>query len=281
MNFSSKLSPKPEAALLIVGHGSTENPDSSTPYFDHAAEIRKRRLFAEVHCCFWKEEPSMREALYMIDAEEVYIVPDFISEGYFTRDVIPRELELTGPTTQVHGKILHYCDPVGIHPSMTSLILQRTEEVAPEVPPEESTLFIVGHGTGLNKNSTKAIRDQVELIQTLPANRFASVQDTYMEEAPLISEWDQLAETPNVIVVPFFIADGLHSYQDIPVMLGFEKEEGKAASQKEVFRRNPYQLRDKTLYYSAAIGTEPLMADVILDQIATFDAQHVAHPETH
>lgn len=281
MNFSSKLSPKPEAALLIVGHGSTENPDSSAPYFDHAAEIRKRELFAEVHCCFWKEEPSMREALYMIDTEEVYIVPDFISEGYFTRDVIPRELELTGPTTQVHGKILHYCDPVGIHPSMTSLILQRTEEVAPEVPPEESTLFIVGHGTGLNKNSTKAIRDQVELIQTLPANRFASVQDTYMEEAPLISEWDQLAETPNVIVVPFFIADGLHSYQDIPVMLGFEKEEGKAASQKEVFRRNPYRLRDKTLYYSAAIGTEPLMADVILDQIATFDAQHVAHPETH
>ncbi|MDB4454872.1 cobalamin biosynthesis protein CbiX [bacterium] len=281
MNFSSKLSPKPEAALLIVGHGSTENPDSSTPYFDHAAEIRKRGLFAEVHCCFWKEEPSMREALYMIDAEEVYIVPDFISEGYFTRDVIPRELELTGPTTQVHGKILHYCDPVGIHPSMTSLILQRTEEVAPGVPPEESTLFIVGHGTGLNKNSTKAIRDQVELIQTLPENRFASVQDTYMEEAPLISEWDQLADTPNVIVVPFFIADGLHSYQDIPVMLGFEKEEGKAASQKEVFRRNPYLLRDKTLYYSAAIGAEPLMADVILDQIATFDAQHVAHTETH
>ena len=281
MNFSSKLSPKPEAALLIVGHGSTENPDSSTPYFDHATEIRKRGLFAEVHCCFWKEEPSMREALYMIDAEEVYIVPDFISEGYFTRDVIPRELELAGPTTQVHGKTLHYCDPVGIHPSMTSLILQRTEEVAPGVPPEESTLFIVGHGTGLNKNSTKAIRDQVELIQTLPENRFASVQDTYMEEAPLISEWDQLADTPNVIVVPFFIADGLHSYQDIPVMLGFEKEEGKAASQKEVFRRNPYLLRDKTLYYSAAIGAEPLMADVILDQIATFDAQHVAHTETH
>jgi sirohydrochlorin cobaltochelatase len=37
---------------------------------------------------------------------------------------------------------------------MTSLILQRTDEVAPGVPQEESTLFIVGHGTGLNKNST-------------------------------------------------------------------------------------------------------------------------------
>jgi sirohydrochlorin cobaltochelatase len=96
-----------------------------------------------------------------------------------------------------------------------------------------------------------------------------------MEEPPFIADWGELAETPNAIVVPFFIADGLHSYQDIPMMLGFEKEEGLAASQKEVFRRNPYRLKGKTLYYSAAIGAEPMMADVILDQISTFDAQNV------
>ena len=272
----TSFTPKPHAALLIVGHGSTENPDSSTPYFDHADEIRRRQLFAEVHCCFWKEEPSMREALYLIEAEEVYIVPDFISEGYFTRDVIPRELELEGPTTRRHGKVLHYCDPVGIHPSMTSLILQRTKEVAPDLAQEESTLFIVGHGTGLNKNSTKAIRDQVELIRTLPDNHFAAVEETYMEEPPFIADWAKIAETPNAVVVPFFIADGLHSYQDIPVMLGFEKDEGLAASQKEIFRQNPYQIRGKTLYYSAAIGTEPMMADVILDQVSTFDQLHKA-----
>jgi sirohydrochlorin cobaltochelatase len=35
------ITPKPNSALLIVGHGSTENPDSSTPYFDHADEIRR------------------------------------------------------------------------------------------------------------------------------------------------------------------------------------------------------------------------------------------------
>lgn len=269
------FTPKPHAALLIVGHGSTENPDSSTPYFDHAHEIRKRGLFAEVHCCFWKEEPSMREALYMIDADEIYVVPDFISEGYFTQEVIPRELELTGPTTHVHGKTIHYCDPVGIHPSMTSLILRRTAEVAPNIPAEESTLFIVGHGTSLNQNSTKAIKDQVELIKTLPDCHFADVHDTYMEEPPFIADWAKMTQTPNAIVVPFFIADGLHSYQDIPVMLGFEKDEGLAASQKEVFRRNPYHLQEKTLYYSAAIGTDPLIADVILDQISTFDSKNV------
>ncbi len=267
------IAPKPDCALLIVGHGSTENPDSSTPYFEHADEIRRRGLFAEVHCCFWKEEPSMREAFYLIDSPEVYVVPDFISEGYFTQDVIPRELGLTGPSTEVRGKTFHYCLPVGVHPSMTGLILRRAKEVAPDVDPAATTLIITGHGTGLNQNSTKAIRDQVDQIIASGAG-YAAVLDAYMEEQPFIAEWDQLSHTPNVVIVPFFISDGLHSYQDIPVLIGIENEVGAAASQREVFRHNPHHVRGKTLYYSSAIGTERLLADVILDQIHDFDQIH-------
>lgn len=268
------IAAKPKSALLIVGHGSTENPDSSTPYFEHADEIRSRGLFAEVHCCFWKEEPSMREAFYLIDSDDIYVVPDFISEGYFTQDVIPRELQLTGPTTVVRGKSFHYCLPVGVHNSMTDLILRRAREIAPNISPSETTLIITGHGTGLNQNSTKAIRDQVDLISASDAG-YASVLDAYMEEQPFIAEWDQLSQTPNVVVVPFFISDGLHSFQDIPVMLGIESEVGAAASQREVFRHNPHFLRGKMLYYSSAIGTERLLADVILDQVADFDNLHL------
>lgn len=271
------FAPKPNTALLIVGHGSTENPDSSTPYFDHAAEIRKRNLFAEVHVCFWKEEPSLREALFMIDAPEVYVVPDFISEGYFTQDVIPRELGLDGTTTQRDGKTLHYTLPVGVHSSMTGLILKRAKEVAPDADPADTTLIITGHGTGLNQNSTKAIKDQADLIAASGAG-YALVTDAYMEEQPFIAEWDKIADTKNVVVVPFFISDGLHSYQDIPVLLGLESEVGPAASQTDIFRQNPNQLRGKNLYYSSAIGTEPLIADVILDQIADFDIKHKPTP---
>jgi len=268
------FTPKPDCALLIVGHGSTENPDSSTPYFEHADEIRRRGMFKEVHCCFWKEEPSLREAEYLTDCIEIYVVPDFISEGYFTQDVIPRELELTGPTTTVRGKTYHYCLPVGVHPSMTGLLLRRAQEVAPDVDPATATLIITGHGTGMNQNSTKAIRDQVDLIVASGAG-YAHVTDAYMEEQPFIAKWDEFAATPNVVVVPFFISDGAHSYQDIPVMLGIEPEVGQAASQREVFRHNPYHLRGRTLYYSSAIGTERHLADVILDQIVDFDAKHL------
>jgi len=258
-----------DAALVILGHGSTQNPDSSTPTWQHADSLRRRGLFREVQCAFWKEEPGFREVLNMLDATEVFVVPNFISEGYFTRDVLPRELELAGPVTERAGRTIRYCDPVGIHPSMTRLLLMRAEEIAPGIPRSQISLVIVGHGTSLNENSTAAIKAQVALIRDGGAG-FAEVVDAYMEEEPLVARWDELTTAPHVVVVPFFIADGLHSYEDIPVLLGIAASSPGAHStnQGEVFRHNPYALRGRQLYYSAAIGTDPHMVDVILDQVA-------------
>lgn len=257
------------SALVIVGHGSTVNPDSSAPTHVHAQTIRERGIFAEVHSCFWKEEPSLREVYRMIESNQIYVVPNFISEGYFTQTVIPRELELDGALTERGGRLIKYCEPVGSHPHMTEALLRRARETAPGVPPAQTSLFIVGHGTDLNDNSARAAKDQVARIAAL--GEYAEVISSYMEEAPLIADWDKLSSQPNVVVVPFFIADGLHSYEDIPVLLGFEKEPGIAASQAEVFRRNPYDLRGRRLFYASAVGTEPMVADVIVDQAEAFD----------
>lgn len=261
------------AALIIVGHGSTMNPDSSAPTYDHAEKIRAMGLFAEVACCFWKEEPNMREVFEMVASEVIYIVPNFISEGYFCQEVLPRELRLDGPVTRRGGKTIYYCDPVGIHANMMKLLLQRAEEIAPGVPRAETSLVIVGHGTSLNENSTKAIQDQVRLIRE-GGFGFAEVVDAYMEQAPLVADWAELTAAPNVVVVPFFIADGLHSYQDIPVLLGIMEETGAALSEGGSFGGNPHVLKGRQLYYSNAIGTEPLLAEVILDQVADFNARH-------
>jgi sirohydrochlorin cobaltochelatase len=249
------MSPRPDAALLIVGHGSTVNPDSSTPSLAQAATIRDQELFREVVCSFWKEEPNLRDALLLFDDPEirqVYVVPNFISEGYFTQT-----------------KIWKYCEPVGNHPAVTDLLLRRAREIAPDAPDAETTLLIVGHGTSLNDNSAIAAKREVEKIARL--GRYARVQNAYMEEPPLISEWLHLTITPNVIVVPFFISDGLHSYQDIPVLLGIEPETTAAASQREIVRRNPHELHGRRLYYANAIGTEPAFVEIILQQTAAFD----------
>lgn len=270
------FSPKPHCALIVVGHGSTVNSDSSAPTFAHAEEIARRGVFGEVHCAFWKEEPSLRQVLHTVDADEIYVVPNFISEGYFTRTVIPRELELTGAVTERDGRTIRYCEPVGNHPRMTELLLRRAAQIAPGVPPREASLFIVGHGTDLNENSAVAAKREVARIAAMGI--YGEVLNAYMEEEPLIARWDELARCPNVVVVPFFISDGLHSYEDIPVLLGIAESSpgGASATEQEVFRRNPYQLRGRTLFYASAIGTEPLIADLILEQVAECDARNGA-----
>jgi sirohydrochlorin cobaltochelatase len=276
------------AALLIGAHGSTVNPDSSAPTLAHAAEIRRRKVFVDVECAFWKEEPSLRDALFLFDPEsvrEVYVVPNFISEGYFTQTVIPRELELDGPTTRrSNGQIWKYCDPVGNHSMMTELLLKRAGEVAEDAEPAQTSLLIVAHGTDLNENSAVAAKREAENIRAF--GRYADVLNVYMEEPPLVSDWQKLTTTPNVVVVPFFISDGLHSYQDIPVLLGITKESStrlrspkrptarQAASLREsrgeLFQRNPYTIDGRLLFYAPSIGTDPGFADIIVEQAAKF-----------
>src|SRR5438874_4573737 len=282
------MASKDKSALLIAGHGSTVNPDSSAPTLAHAAEIRRRKLFANVECAFWKEEPSLRDALFLFDPElihDVYVVPNFISEGYFTQSVLPRELKLDGRTTErANGQRWCYCGPVGSNPSVTELLLRRAKEVAPAVDPLQTSLLIVAHGTDLNENSAFAAKREAAKIQA--RGEYAAVLNVYMEEPPLVADWKELTDTRNVVVVPFFISDGLHSYQDIPALLGIKanasstspsqqshspdtsmsdsRADDADARQGEVFQRNPYLINDRLLFYASAIGTDPRFAQIII-----------------
>src|SRR5205814_2265683 len=88
---------KPKPTSLTV------NPDQSARTLAHAAESRRWQIFTDVGCAFWKEEPSLRDELFLVDPEsihEICVVPNFISEGYFTQAVVPRQLELNRPTTK-------------------------------------------------------------------------------------------------------------------------------------------------------------------------------------
>jgi sirohydrochlorin cobaltochelatase len=268
-----------DAALVLVGHGSTLNADSSAPTYQHADELRRRGIFGQVLECFWKLEPGISGVLRGVFTPRVFVVPLFISEGYFTEEVIPRELGLFAkgqtdfPRVQQRDKqILYYCGPIGTHQSMTNVILARARDIVQQHPssrqpkPGDTALFIAGHGTGNNENSRKAIERQVELIRA--RNEYAEVRPVFMEEEPRIGDCYRVAKAANLIVVPFFISDGLHSYEDIPVMLG----ETEAIVQERLNRRqptwhNPTVRQGKLLWYTMSIGSEPHIADVILERV--------------
>ncbi len=268
-----------DAALVLVGHGSTVNADSAAPTYQHADELRRRGIFAQVLEAFWKQEPAICAVSRGVFAPRVFIVPLFISEGYFTEEVIPRELDFCAVgqkdfarVQQRGGQTLHYCGPVGTHESMTAVLLARAREVVEKFPfprapkPADTALFIAGHGTGNNENSRKAIERQVELIRA--QNIYAEVHASFMEEEPRIGNCYAIAQAKNIVMVPFFISDGLHTFEDIPVMLGeparVVQERFKAG---QPTWRNPTEKHGKHLWYSASIGSEPLLVDVILERV--------------
>lgn len=263
------------AALVVLGHGTELNENSAAPVLQHAAELRRRRIFREVRAAFWKQTPQIGEVLAEISAPRVFIAPLFISEGWFAADKIPRELGFAFPENvklKTENSEFFYCHPVGTHDSMTQVILARAGEVVKQFPfprlpkAAETTLFIAGHGTAKNENSRKPVERQVELIRGRKI--YAEVHAIYLEESPHIADCYSLAQTKNLVVVPFFISDGLHVLEDIPVLLGEAKrvvEQRMAAGQPPW--RNPTEKNGRLVWYAPAVGTALEIADVILERV--------------
>ena len=246
--------------------------------YQHAAELRRRQCFGAVREAFWKQEPQLLEVCKTLQLPRVLFVPLFISEGYFSEEVIPRALgfEPRNPASSVRvqereGQTLVYCRPVGTHSSMTEVLLARAREVVQKFPfprapkPGDLTLFIAGHGTEQNENSSRAIERQVELIKNL--GLYAAVHGIFLDQEPRVPACFGLAQTRNLVVVPFFISDGLHVTEDLPVLLGEPERVVQArlkASQPSW--RNPSEKHGKLVWYSPSVGTASLMAEVILER---------------
>ena len=260
------MSEKRTRGLLLVGHGSHYNADSSEPARRQAAAIRALGVFDEVRTAFWKEEPALCHGVDITSADDIFVVPFFISSGYFTEQVVPREMELM-PGLNLRGdRRVFYVEPVGTHATMTEVLLHRAETAleGSGVAPSDVSLFIVGHGTSENENSSAAVHAQVTAIGQL--RRFAQVEAALMEEEPSHKTILSRASRPNVVIVPFFISDGLHSREDIPCDIGFMK---RGESWK-----NPVRFQGKTLWYTRAAGLDPRMTDVILERV-----REVQNPE--
>jgi len=268
-----------DAALVLLGHGSTVNDSAGDVVYQHARELRSRNLFAEVREAFWKQEPKIKDALSSLSTSRIFIVPLFISEGYFSDEVIPRELDFKTEgesdflRIQERGsQTLFYCQPVGTHVSMTAVLLERAREVVEKNPfprapkAKDLTLFIAGHGTEQNENSRISIQQQAELIRA--QNLYAGVHAVFLEEAPKVSECFYIAETRHIVVVPFFISEGMHTQEDIPVMLGDSK---RIVQQRLGMRqppwRNPTERNGKLIWYSSIVGTHPQIAEAILGRV--------------
>ena len=191
----------------------------------------------------------MRYVLDTVESDEVYEVPAFISEGYFTQQVIPRELGLDGPVTRKGSKTVRYAGPLGTFEGMPEVILERTRDLmrGKEVS-GRTALVLLGHGTDLNKSSGGVIYLNAGRIRE--RGIYDLVEVGFLDQEPEIGEVVANVEAENVVLIPVFIAEGWHTRETIPEDLGLSGE----VTVRE----------DKTIFYGAPVGTHPSMASLIV-----------------
>ena len=248
---------RPSRTLIVVGHGSRVNARSALPVLEHLTRLRAsahaRSLFDEFLPAYWKEEPSLHQVIAMTTTEEVVIVPLFMSDGYFASDVVPRQLGLKEDhktPRDVLGRRVVYTEPIGTHHKIEALLRARLAQANTS---NGASLLLVGHGT---KRSGKSGASIHAIARSLIAAG-ETVAVGFLDDDPGVEEALASLRASEVIVAPFFVSEGLHTTQDIPERLGFIEDTPLVGR---------HEVAEKTLWYTAPVGTSPAVSDVILSR---------------
>lgn len=124
-------------------------------------------------------------------------------------------------------------------------------------------LLLVGHGSRLEYNK-ELITTTADLMKNIDENYL--IKTCFLEySSPNVTEGLELMKKENLdelVVVPLFLAKGIHILRDIPKLLGLET--GK--KQGTVILENGKEI---PLVYAEPIGIDPLLAELMLKNAKT------------
>jgi sirohydrochlorin cobaltochelatase len=240
-------------ALVLAGHGSHISPNTAGIVWEQVDRLRAMGVADEITAAFWKEMPSFHTVFNTLTADDITVVPLFTAQGYFTQTVIPAEMGLTGVTTERDGRTIRYTRTLGEHPYLFKVVEDWVNATQQElhVPPEETAVAIVGHSTRRNPDSRKAAEAQAAHLRR--QNIFAQVAAVYLDDSPAIADIYTLTTAPNLIIIPFFLAEGSHTTIDVPRELGLA--DGKSRG----------TINGRNVFYTPPVGLTDRLTEVILE----------------
>ena len=115
-------------------------------------------------------------------------------------------------------------------------------------------MLLASHGTPLHTGSRKAADG---LAEELKKDGYKISRAMFLEEEPKIADWRQVAapEGP-VMVLPHFLAGGLHGSEDVPGLLGIPHG-----------REGWHKVDGRWIGYEAPIGMPEEMEELILKMV--------------
>ena len=114
-------------SVLLVGHGTPRNAQSSSTARGLAGALDRERVFAEVGTAFLDEPPSVGEALAALHGDTVVAVGLFAAEGAHGAEDVRTLLAAAGGAVGRASGNLHYAGALGAGPGVIGLILERIQ----------------------------------------------------------------------------------------------------------------------------------------------------------
>jgi sirohydrochlorin ferrochelatase len=299
-NNSLKKEKTPKnTAILLVSHGS------SLPYAEDVfSEIRDKYVKLtgfDAEVGYMKvASPSLPQAIKNLqnrnpELSNIIAVPVFLAPGIHTRIDIPIILGLSPLETDPRcpdgnypeGHYLYNLEnidfkgeitllsPIGPDKSLLKIINNRINEALLEskLDKDASTgILLVSHGSRLNYNK-EFITELHRMFDesTNYPNDFGFME---LVEPNIPTSINKLLSKNNIerlIVVPVFIAPGVHTTHDIPTILGLLKEEH---THEHSHHHTHHHTHDKIDFDGEILYPNPIGSDDILIEILNKKVQH-------
>jgi len=243
-------------ALVIVGHGSSSQPEGGRSVEALVETVRARGIFADVRAAFLRMGPKLPDVLDELAGRATYIVPHLAADGVVGE-------ALSGAVAA--RKSIVICRATGTHPDVARIAARRLAELCARfaLSADRLGVLVAGHGTSRNPDSSARARALVDALLAAGAARESAA--AFIEEPPSIAEWDRLLAAADIAVVPLLMAEGRHGGSDVARLLGVEPDGTEAPFE------GPFAMRGRRLWLMRPLGVDPGFADIVLARVTEAD----------
>ena len=296
MDTNSKLSN--DAAVVLVSHGS------SLPYAEETFNEIKDK-FIEVtglptEIGYMKvAEPSISGAIDILKTENpeikrIFALPVFLAAGIHTNIDIPILLGLEPLETDPRCPEGDYPDdhylsiadevdfegeitlipPIGSHDSILDVIDKRIEEAlaTSQLGDVSTGILLVSHGSrlGYNKEFISEIQAKFDDGCDLP-NTYGFMELVEPNIPTSINNLVNENSIERLIVVPVFIAPGVHTTSDIPTILGLKEHSHDHDHGHHHHHHDLEKIEfDGEILYPEPIGADDILIDILKEKIEKY-----------
>ena len=204
-----------DIGILLIAHGS------GLPFnelvFSNIKDKLADKLNLPVEIGYIRySTPSIGEAVASLDAERVIALPLMLSHGRFTKVRIPEILDEIDADVSL-------LSPIGFNPEIADILSRRVREALAksEYGDVKTGVVLLSHGSRLdfNEEFLKDIYGAFNEITDYPST-YAFMK---FHQRDMNAEIDRFAEDnglERIVVAPVFVAPGIHTMTDIPIVLG-------------------------------------------------------------